>query len=44
MSRKHEVTEATRKVVNLHATVGTPQSTIARLLGIDDKTLRQHYA
>lgn len=44
MSRKaHEPTDITRQTVQLHATVGTPQETIAGLLGIDPKTLRLHY-
>jgi hypothetical protein len=30
-------------MVQLHATVGTPQAIIADMLGIDDKTLRKHY-
>jgi hypothetical protein len=44
MSRKpHEPTDETRQLVALHATVGTPQETIADILGIDAKTLRKHY-
>jgi hypothetical protein len=44
MSRpQHEPTDATRQTVQLHTTVGTTQSTIARVLGIDEKTLRLHY-
>lgn len=44
MSRKpHEPTEATRQTVQLHTTVGTDQETIARVLGIDAKTLRKYY-
>ena len=44
MSRpQHEPTEATRQTVQLHTTVGTTQATIARVLGIDEKTLRLHY-
>ena len=39
----HEPTEATRQTVQLHTTVGTDQETIARVLGIDAKTLRKHY-
>jgi hypothetical protein len=39
----HEPTDATRQTVQLHATVGTDQPTIARVLGIDPKTLRKHY-
>lgn len=39
----HVVTEARRKLVELHATIGTPQEIIADLLGIDAKTLRKYY-
>jgi len=40
---EHEPTPATRQLVQLHSTIGTPQSVIADILGIDDKTLRKHY-
>lgn len=40
---EHEPTAATRQLVQLHATVGTQQSVIADIIGIDDKTLRKHY-
>jgi hypothetical protein len=44
MSRKpHEPTDALRQTVQLHTTVGTTQTTIAQILGIDEKTLRKHY-
>jgi hypothetical protein len=44
MPRKpHEPTDAQRQLVQLHATIGTTQDTIARILGIDAKTLRLHY-
>ena len=39
----HAPTDATRQTVQLHTTVGTDQETIARVLGIDPKTLRKHY-
>lgn len=39
----HEPTKATRDTVTLHTIVGTPQETIARVLGIDAKTLRKYY-
>lgn len=39
----HEPNKVTRDTVKLHATVGTPQTDIARLLNIDAKTLRKHY-
>ena len=44
MSRKpHEPTAESRQLVQLHTTVGTTQEDIARILGIDSKTLRKHY-
>lgn len=44
MSRKpHEPSEAQRQLVQLHTTVGTNQNDVARILGIDAKTLRKHY-
>ena len=39
----HKPTDATRKTVKIHATVGTIQPVIAQLLGITEKTLRKHY-
>lgn len=39
----HEPTKATRDLVQLHTMVGTPQETIASIIGIDPKTLRKHY-
>ena len=41
--RTHIPTTNQREMVQLHATVGTPQAIIADMLGIDDKTLRKHY-
>jgi hypothetical protein len=41
--RTHYPTEAQRQLVQLHATIGTPQKTIAGIIGIDDKTLAKHY-
>ena len=44
MSRKpHEPNADQRNAVQLHTTIGTDQETIARILGIDAKTLRKHY-
>lgn len=40
---EHEPTPATRQLVQLHATIGTQQSVIADIIGIDAKTLRKHY-
>lgn len=39
----HEPTHEGRELVKLHATVGTTQEGIARILKIDPKTLRLHY-
>jgi len=39
----HEPTKPMRDTVTMHCMVGTPQSEIARILGIDEKTLRKHY-
>jgi len=39
----HAPTEATRQTVQLHTTVGTTQADIARVLDIDEKTLRKYY-
>lgn len=44
MSRKpHEPSKESRQLVQLHATIGTPQNVIADIIGIDDKTLRLYY-
>lgn len=44
MSRRpHEPTKESRQLVQLHATIGTPQKVIADILGIDDKTLAKYY-
>jgi hypothetical protein len=44
MSRHpHAPTPAQRQLVQLHATIGTPQKIIASIIGIDDKTLAKHY-
>lgn len=40
---EHVPTKATSDTVSLHALVGTPQETIASVLGIDAKTLRKYY-
>ena len=40
---EHVPTKATRDTVSMHALVGTPQETIAGVLGIDAKTLRKYY-
>ena len=39
----HVPTEATRQTVQLHTMVGTNQTDIARVLDIDEKTLRKYY-
>ena len=44
MSRNpHKPTKESRQLVQLHATVGTRQDTIASILEIDPKTLRKYY-
>jgi len=39
----HEPTPESRQLVQLHATIGTPQDDVARIIGVDAKTLRKHY-
>ena len=39
----HVPNEATRRTVQLHTMVGTTQADIARVLDIDEKTLRKYY-
>ena len=39
----HEPTDLTRETVQMHTIVGTPQADVARVLGIDAKTLRKYY-
>lgn len=39
----HVPTRASRELVQLHTTMGTPQTVLARVLDIDPKTLRKHY-
>ena len=41
--KPHAPTDKTRRLVQLHTTVGTTQDIVADLLGIDDKTLRKFY-
>lgn len=44
MSRNsHEPTKETRQTVQQHTTIGTRQEDVARILGIDSKTLRKYY-
>jgi hypothetical protein len=44
MSRRpHDPTPSLRQLVQLHATIGTRHDTIARIVGIDAKTLRKYY-
>ena len=40
---QHSPTNESRQLVQLHCTIGTPQSVIADIIGVDDKTLRKHY-
>ena len=39
----HDPTPEQRQLVQLHATIGTPQEAIGRIIGVDAKTLRKHY-
>jgi hypothetical protein len=39
----HAPTDATRQTVQMHTIVGTTQADIARVLHIDEKTLRKYY-
>ena len=41
--KQHAPTDAQRQIVQLHVTMGTTQAMIARVIGIDKKTLRLHY-
>lgn len=43
MTAIHIPTEENKEIVKQHSVVGTPQSVIAEILDIDDKTLRRHY-
>jgi hypothetical protein len=44
MSRRpHEPSKESRQLVQLHATIGTPQAVIADILSIDGKTLTKYY-
>jgi hypothetical protein len=44
MSRNpHEPSKESRQLVQLHATIGTPQAVISDILGIDGKTLAKYY-
>ena len=44
MSRNpHEPSKESRQLVQLHATIGTPQAVISDILGIDNKTLTKYY-
>jgi hypothetical protein len=39
----YKPTADSKQIVQLHATIGTRQDNIARILGIDKKTLRKYY-
>ena len=41
--KSHEPTPKTRQIVESHARVGTQQEVIAKILGLDSKTLRKWY-
>lgn len=40
---KHKPTDETRQTVQIHATIGTPQTVISDILNIDVKTLTKYY-
>lgn len=40
----HTPTKETREQVQILATIGTPQETIARVIGVHRETLSKHYA
>ncbi len=42
-SKPHEPTEKHRKTVEAMSSYGIPHEDIAKVIGIDDKTLRKHY-
>lgn len=42
-NNEHIPTAEQRQIVQLHATIGTAQSLLSRIIGIDEKTLRKHY-
>lgn len=39
----HEPTKTSRELVKIHTMVGTTQEDIAKIIGVDAKTLRKHY-
>lgn len=39
----HDPTPEQRKLVQLHAMIGTTHESIGRIIGVDAKTLRKHY-
>lgn len=39
----HKPTKANKSLVQLHATLGTPQANIANIMGINVQTLRKYY-
>ena len=43
MTRPHEPDEKSRATVEAMVSYGIPQEDIAKVIGIDDKTLRKHY-
>ena len=43
MSKKHKPTQEQRKTVGAMCSYGIPQDDIAKVIGIDTKTLRLHY-
>ncbi len=43
MTEEHTPTEENRKKIESYAAVGIPQEDIAKVIGIDPKTMRKHY-
>ena len=41
--KPHEPTRESRQLVQLHASIGTTQDQIAKIMRMDNKTLRKHY-
>lgn len=41
--KEHLATEERQNTVTMHIRIGTPQEIVAKVLGIDVKTLRKHY-
>src|SRR5690554_3445636 len=42
-NEKHVPTAHTREIVSIHTSMGTDSETLAKIIGIDPKTLRKYY-